>query len=108
MIETLSFFTFQDTATAIQNGNECVANKASAVTFEITGTSTSRTILFEGLSLSNSWYPIQCANLSTLSLATQTTENNTIWQADISGLLRFRTRIASVSEGNVSIKGKVV
>ena len=108
MSEILNYFTFQDVATVVLEGNEYKNDCADSITFEISGTSVSRTIVFEGLSLSGAWYPIQCANLSTITFASQTNGSGELWQVDISGLLRFRTRISAVSGGNITIKGKVV
>jgi hypothetical protein len=108
MSQILNYFTFQDATTTAQSGNEYKNDSADVVTFEITGTSTSRTIIFEGLLLSGDWYPIQCANLSTLVCSNQTTGNNELWQVEIGGFLRFRIRVSIISGGNVTIKGKVM
>lgn len=108
MSQILNCFTFQDVTTTVQSGNEYINDFADIVTFEITGTSTSRTIIFEGLLLSGAWYPIQCGNLSTLVCSNQTAGNNELWQVEIGGFLRFRTRVSAISGGNVTIKGKVM
>jgi hypothetical protein len=100
---------FHENETNISNGNEFVIiNNANSITFEITGSSSSRTIEFEGKSLSGEYYSINCINLTSLSLTTQTTGNNELWQVDLTGLVSFRTRISAISGGNVTIKGRVV
>lgn len=107
MFRSLAVFNFHENAVSAQNGNEYEVSMNSVITFEVTGTSTSRTLVFEGLGISGAWYPIKCCNLSTLTLATQTTGNNELWQADISGLVKFRVRISAVAGGDVTVKGKV-
>lgn len=100
---------FHDSSTSESNGNiYTINNNANSITFEITGTSASRTLLFEGESISGTYYPINCVNLVTLAVATQTTGNNELWQVDLTGLIGFRIRISSVSGGYVTIKGRVV
>lgn len=103
--------TFQDAVSAAGNGSEFLVSAKEAyktITVEITGTSTSRTIAFEGKSTSGTWYPIMGVRLSDFAMATQTTGKGEIWQFDVTGLDSFRSRLASVAGGNVTVKGKAV
>lgn len=101
---------FQTSATTTGDGFELwVDGDFQTINLEISGTATSSTVVFEGKSLDNgSWYAISCVNLSTLTLASQTTGKSELWQADLTGLIKFRTRISAISGGNLSVSGKVV
>lgn len=104
--------TFQNAVTTAGNGTAFGVTTASksykTITLEITGTSTSRTVVFEGSSVSGAWYPIQGVKLSDLSMGTQTTGKDEVWQFEVTGLAAFRTRVSAVAGGNVTVKGKVV
>lgn len=100
--------TLQSDAIAAGNGSEITVGGAETATLEISGTSTSRTILFECQSVGGAWYPIQGVRLSDLSMATQTTGKDEVWQFDITGLAAFRARITAIAGGNISVKGRVV
>lgn len=100
--------TLQNAATATGNGTALAVGGLRTVTVEVTGTSTSRTIIFEGASVSGVYYAMMGVKLADFSTATQTTTNNEVWQFDVTGLVNFRTRISAVAGGNVSVKGKVV
>lgn len=110
MFNNIANIILQNNATTTGNGTEYdnSSNGADSITFEISGTSSSKTIIFEGASLSGTYYPIQCVNLSTLAIDTQTTGNSEIWQVSLEGIDKFRTRISAINGGNVTIIGKVV
>jgi hypothetical protein len=104
--------TFQDAIAAAGDGTALEVTSSTksykTITLEITGTSTSRTVVFEGSSASGAWYPIQGVKLSNLAMGTQTTGNNEVWQFEVTGLASFRTRVSAVAGGNVTVKGKAV
>jgi len=76
---------------------------------EISGTSTSRTIIFEICGIEDGTYStIQGVKLSNYTLATQTISNNEVWQIDGLKGLWFRCRISAITGGNVTVKGKVM
>lgn len=100
--------TLQDAVSAIGNGNPFSVGSFHTITLEIFGTSTSRTIVFEGCGSSGTFYPIQGVKLNDLSTGSQTTGTGEIWQFDITGLEVFRARVSAVSGGNVTVKGKAV
>ena len=93
-------------------GNGISTYMGGADTFKITeisGTSTSRTIVFEVSNAENGTYTlVQGVNLADLSMASQTSNNGEIWQIDGLAGLWFRTRISAVAGGNVTVKGKVI
>lgn len=99
----------QNNATAIGTGTPFSVAAYKTLTIEITGTSTGRTIVFEGSSTSGTFYSIQGVKLSDYSMATQTTGTSEVWSFDITGLTLFQARISAISAvGNVSVKGKAV
>jgi hypothetical protein len=108
-MSTLAQHIFQDAVSVIGNGIVYNVNNynPNSITFTIFGTSTSRTILFEG-SLDNiTFYPINCFNLSTSTLASSTTGKDEIWQIAPEGLNYFRTKISAITGGNITISGVV-
>jgi hypothetical protein len=98
----------QDAASIIGNGNQFEVGSFKTITIEISGTSTSRTVIFEGSSVSGTYYAIQGVRLSDLTTANQTTGTGELWQFDVTALSNFRARISSITGGNVTIKGKAV
>lgn len=101
--------TLQDQATATGNGTPFTVGGFKVLTVEITGTSTSRTIVFEGSSTSGAYYLISGTKLTDLATANQTTGTGEVWQFDVTGLVNFRARISVAPVGgNVSVKGKAV
>jgi hypothetical protein len=98
----------QDTASAIGNGTPFTVGSNKTLTIEINGTSTSNTIVFEGSSISGTYYAIQGVKLSDYTMSSQTTGINELWTFDLTGLSSFRARISNVYGGSVSVKGKAV
>jgi hypothetical protein len=100
---------FQDAVTETGNGSAYVVKGAgSIITLQITGTSTSRTIIFEGSVDGVNYVLLTCINLSTLDYNTQTTGKDELWQVDISGIHLFRTRVSAIGGGNITVVGRVV
>ena len=104
--------TFQSEATAIGNGTEYMINfnheGELIIVLDITGTTTSRTIIFECAGENGVYSNIIGYKMSDVTLASQTTGNNELWQFDLTGLSKFRARISAIVDGNVTIKGKVI
>lgn len=100
--------TLQNAASAVANGTALAVGGVKTLTLEISGTSASRTIIFEGASVSGTYYPVMGTKLSDLTTATQTTGTGEVWQFDVTGLVNFRARISAVAGGNVSVRGKAV
>lgn len=98
----------QNSVSEIGDGNLFEVGSFKTITIEISGTSTSRTVIFEGSSVSGTYYAIQGVRLSDLSTASQTTGTGELWQFDVTGLVNFRARLSSVTGGVVDVKGKAV
>jgi hypothetical protein len=105
---TVTDVVLQDTATTIGNGTPFTVGSTKTLTIEIYGTSTSNTMVFEGSSVSGTYYAIQGVKLLDYTMASQTTGINEVWMFDVTGLASFRARISNVSGGSVSVKGKAV
>lgn len=100
---------FHDGVSSTGNGTPYKTTAdGSTITFSIKGDSSSRTLVFEASVNGTEYYAIKCANLTTLSLATQTTGNDELWQVDITGLHSFRVRVSAISGGDVTVLGRVV
>ncbi|MBO2943564.1 hypothetical protein JJQ72_06180 [Paenibacillus sp. F411] len=106
--------TLQNNATAAGNGTPFAPeNSNHTLTFEITGTSTSRTVLFEIAGPSGVYTPHTAFNVTDpTKFGTQTTGgSNTApesWQVEVPAGYSFRARIGAVAGGNVAVKGKAV
>jgi hypothetical protein len=106
--------TLQDTATATGNGTPYKPSRGTeTLTFAITGTSTSRTVIFEMADPSGVYVACYAFNvMDPTKFGTQTTGgNNTApesWLVDVPTGYSFRARISAVAGGNVMIKGKAV
>lgn len=100
--------TLQNAASATGNGTALTVGGTKTLTVEVSGTSTSQTIVFEGASVGGTYYAIQGVKLQDLSTATQTTGKGEIWQFDVTGLVNFRARISAIAGGTITVKGKAV
>lgn len=98
----------QDAATAAGNGTAFLVGSAKELTIEITGTSTSRTVVFEAASVSGTYYPITGVKTSDLSMGSQTTGTAEVWNFTVTGQVSFRARVSAVAGGNVSVKGNAI
>ncbi|WP_338842034.1 hypothetical protein [Paenibacillus glucanolyticus] len=106
--------TLQNAATAAGNGTPFAPEDGNyTLTFEITGTSTSRTVLFELAGPSGQYMPVTTFSVTDpTKFGPQTTGgNNTApesWQVEVPAGYSFRCRISAVTGGNVTVKGKAV
>lgn len=101
-------FTFQNAVTSPSNGSEFTVGAYKDLTIEITGTSTSRTILFEAAGASGEYRAIIGVRNSDFNMGTQTTGNNESWTFSITGQKQIRIRVPSVTGGKLTIKGTAV
>lgn len=99
---------FQDSVTTTGTGTLLYPNRNDNVTVYISGTSTSRTIAFEGQDTENNWFAIQGVRLSDYSKANSTTGTNEAWTIDLSGVVAFRANVTAIAGGTVRVTGKVV
>lgn len=108
----ISIHTFHNETTAIGNGTEYSVSMGGSnlmMIISTAGTSTARTIHFEGKAQSGEWVAIKCYNKTNTTSATSSTGTTPeIWECGLEGLQKFRVRISAVSGGNLSIFGEVV
>jgi hypothetical protein len=99
-----------DATDEADNGIPYTPSKAVMLTFEITGTSTGRTIVFEMAGPSGVFVSQQCMRVSDNAFAAQTTGGNDTtpesWMVMVPAGWSFRARISAISDGNISISGK--
>jgi hypothetical protein len=107
-----TYFTFHKEAVALANGNELsIKSGMNLANVYITGNPTGSTCVFEGQDEDGKWYPIKCANLTTLNLATSTNNVDEAWQVDLSAWNKFRVVISALVVGldeSITVKAKVV
>jgi len=100
-------FTFHDRTSTISTGKELSVvsgYQTINIDFETTGTFTAQ---FESKDLFGDWSPIMAVNLTTMTLITSTSDVNSTYQVDLTGLVGFRVNITSIT-GTISAMGKVV
>ncbi|MBD7967750.1 hypothetical protein [Paenibacillus gallinarum] len=109
---SVSDVTLQNAITTVGNGNDFVAVDGNCtLTFEVVGTSASRTIVFELAGPSGVYMPHTAFNiLEPTKFGTQTIGgSNTapeIWKVEVPAGFSFRARVSAIAGGNVTIKGK--
>lgn len=103
---TIESATLQAAATAAAVGVAIDCSALSVVGFQITGTSTSRTIQFDGSVDGSNYVAIQAVNAATAAVATSTTATGEIWQIDVAGLASFRANLTAVAGGNVTVTAR--
>lgn len=100
--------TFQNNVTSPNEGTIFTINSFDKATFFITGTSTSRTIIFEGSDGDGNWYNALAAKIPDLTMAYQTTGTNEAWIIDLTDWVAIRVRVSAVAGGYVNVVAKVV
>ncbi|MGG1911792.1 hypothetical protein ABFY54_06995 [Priestia megaterium] len=85
----------------------------NTLSFEITGTSTSRTIVFEIAGPRDKYIPITAYSVNNPFIWAQQTKDRSnglpeSWIVQIPDSWSFRTRITSVTDGNIKASGKAV
>lgn len=98
----------QNNVTVPSNGIETIINSNDKATIFISGTSTSRTIIFEGKDNDGNWYSASAIKLSDATRANQTTGNNEAWSLDLSNWVSFRIRVSAVAGGYVRVTAKII
>jgi hypothetical protein len=108
-----STVTLQDSA-GVGNGTPFAPGDNNySLTFEITGTSTSRTVAFEVAGPSGVYVPCTAFSVTDpTKFVTQTAGgSNSVpesWQVDVPAGFSFRARVIAVTGGSVTVKGKAV
>ena len=106
--------TLQDGATATGNGTAYTAIMPMTLNFEITGTSASRTIVFEiagpkGVYQSHPAFKL--GDTTYTPTATTTGGSDTTpetWEVDVPANYSFRARISAVAGGDIHVAGSAV
>lgn len=103
--------TLQNAVTAAGNGTAHAPTADAKLRFEITGTSTSRTVNFEIAGISGVYVPVTAFNINDpTKFGTSTTAGSDAapdsWEVEIPVGWSFRARVSAVAGGNVSVKGK--
>lgn len=96
----------QNNVSTIGSGTPLQVGNIKTLTLEISGSSTSQTVVFQGASSSGTYYAIQGTRLNDLTVGSQSTSLGEIWQFDVTGLVSFQANITAISGGNVTVKGK--
>lgn len=99
---------FHNATTSTGDGTTFNVGAFKSLRIEIWGTASAREVRFYGLGLSGEKRPITGVRSLDLVTATETTGNNEFWQFDIEGLEKVVMTVASLSGGNVSVRGKAV
>lgn len=103
----------QAAAAVLGGGTPYFPTRRMLMTFEIRGTSTSRTIIFEMAPPSQVYEACVCFKVTDPTvMATQTTQGSDVapssWQVEIPPGWGFRARISAIAGGEVTVIGKAV
>ena len=101
---------FQDDVTTPGNGNVFRTGRNDLVTVFITGTSSSRTIVFEGCDGEDTpnWYSLSAIKLPDRTIAESTTGTDEVWEIPLANFVAVRCRVSAVAGGTVRVTGRVV
>jgi hypothetical protein len=107
VISKFENITFHDQTTEASQGTVFNVGSYKSLVISIDGTSTEREVLFVGKvgDVTGNLTAIKPFNLT---LGTGTTGNDEIWELDIEGYEQVYFPVASVSGGNVTVKGRAV
>lgn len=106
----LATVTFHNGAAAAGNGGVLTVGSFKTLNVKITGTAanTARSLIFEAAGFDGVYEPIQAYRPKDAAMASEATALNESWQLDITGFDSFRVRLASITGGTVTVKGKAV
>jgi hypothetical protein len=101
---------FQDDVTTPGNGNVFRTGRNDLVTVFITGTSSSRTVVFEGCDGEDTpnWYSLSAIKLPDRTIAESTTGTDEVWEIPLANFVAVRCRVSAVAGGTVRVTGRVV
>jgi hypothetical protein len=97
--------TFHDAATVAADGTDMDVAGLATVSVQISGTSTSRTVLFKSSVDNTNFLDIMGMDIATLSPSVSTTDTGKIFMFDVRGISKLRMDISAVAGGNITIKG---
>jgi hypothetical protein len=107
VISKFENITFHDQTTEASQGTVFNVGSYKSLVISIDGTSTEREVLFVG-KVGDVTGNLTGVKTSNLTLGTGTTGNDEIWEFDIEGYEQVYFPVASVSGGNVTVKGRAV
>ena len=98
----------QDATQSSNVGEPFTVGSFKTLTQRISGTSTSRTILYEFTMDGENWEPLQGVRVKDYNMSNEVTTTNETWKFEIEGLYQIRANVTAISGGNISSKGKAV
>ena len=99
---------FLNASTEVSTSVEMVvSSNYGLINIEVSGTSTSFSIVFEGKGIGEEWYQIPVVNIQTMGVAS-TIQTKSIYQLNLTGLTKIRTNLTNIENGNITTKGRVV
>lgn len=101
-------FVFQQSSGTTGVGNVFTVGSYKTLTIEVYGTSTSQTVVFQGIGPSGAAYPIMGTKMNDGTTGSQTSTLGQIWQFNIAGLTSFRVNLTTVSGGQVTVSGTAI
>ena len=99
------YHTFHDAATVAADGTDMDVAGLNTVSVQISGTSTTRTILFKHSVDNTNFLDIIGMDIATLSPSVSTTSTGKTFMFDVRGISKLRIDLEAVASGNVTIKG---
>lgn len=103
-MKILTIKKLQDASTISGNGQEISVFEAEAVVLGVTGTSTSFLLRFQESLDGINFFDIEGFKRSdSLTSATTTSNLNESWEFDVSASSKFRTKLETISNGNVTV-----
>lgn len=94
-------FLLQDAVVATANGRSISTDNFSSIALDLTFSSGTATITFEGSVMGSAWTAVPCINIASGASATTATSDG-IYQCNVVGLSAFRARVSAWTSGAVS------
>ena len=98
------YHTFHDAATVAADGTDMDVAGLATVSVQISGTSTSRTILFKHSINNIDFLDIMGQDIATLSPSVSTTDTGKTFMFDVRGITKLRMDLDAVAGGYVTVK----
>jgi len=105
----IAFIKFQENTIAPSDGEILSVNTGSSIlNIDIKNTSTDAVLNFEARINENlDWVKINAVNLTNYDIST-TANTDGIYQIDLTGLSFVRCRVSDITDGDITVNGKVV
>lgn len=99
--------TFHNAATATGRGTVFPCENFNTMTFEVSGTATSFTLVPEGISFSSTPVALFVTNLNT-GAGTASITANGLYRVTVTALLGVNMNLTAVTGGNVTVSAKIL